>query len=250
MIILGDYHTHTKFSHGKGTILENALFARSKGIKEIAITDHGFNHITYGVNRKNIEQIKKEIENAKQISGVNVLFGVEANFTSLDGTVDLTPFDLEMLDIVLVGHHRFVKPVATNDWFNLFLPNMFSNFYKPSLSRIEKNTNVVLKALEKYPIDVLTHPGYKFPVNMKSIAKMAMQKGTYIEINGRKNVISDEDILWMAEEGVKFILNSDAHIPTAVGDVGKSISIVTRLAIPHEQIVNLDKLPEFKKIKR
>ena len=36
-----DYHTHTIFSHGKGTIADNVEAARSKGLKGIAITDHG-----------------------------------------------------------------------------------------------------------------------------------------------------------------------------------------------------------------
>ena len=33
MQILADYHTHTIYSHGKGTIEENVKVAISKGIK-------------------------------------------------------------------------------------------------------------------------------------------------------------------------------------------------------------------------
>ena len=44
MKLTADYHTHTIFSHGKGTILENALSAKEIGLKSIAITDHGFSH--------------------------------------------------------------------------------------------------------------------------------------------------------------------------------------------------------------
>ena len=54
MILLGDYHTHTKYSrhnHGKGSVLENASVASNKGLKQIAITDHGFSHRLYGVRR-------------------------------------------------------------------------------------------------------------------------------------------------------------------------------------------------------
>ena len=33
--ILYDYHTHTVFSHGKGSIEDNVLSARKLGLKEI-----------------------------------------------------------------------------------------------------------------------------------------------------------------------------------------------------------------------
>ena len=52
MILTGDYHTHTVFSHGKGTILENANEAKKIGLKEIAITDHGYGHHAFGIKQK------------------------------------------------------------------------------------------------------------------------------------------------------------------------------------------------------
>ena len=41
MKILDDYHTHTKYSHGVGTIEDNVKSAIKKNLKTIAITDHG-----------------------------------------------------------------------------------------------------------------------------------------------------------------------------------------------------------------
>ena len=96
MLLYGDYHTHTTYSrhkHGKGSVLENASVAADKGLKEIAITEHGFNHWAFGLRRKNIPQLQEDILNAKEVTGVNVLFGIEANLISLDGDIDIKEMD-------------------------------------------------------------------------------------------------------------------------------------------------------------
>lgn len=55
MILTGDYHTHTPYSHGKNTVLENAEAAKKLGLKAVGITDHGFNHIIFGLrDRKSV----------------------------------------------------------------------------------------------------------------------------------------------------------------------------------------------------
>ena len=53
----------------------------------------------------------------------------------------------------------------------------------------------------------------------------------------------------MAKAKVKFIINSDAHSKDRVGEVNNAINLITRLNIPHELVVNLDKLPSFKREK-
>ena len=61
MQILADYHTHTKYSHGKGTIEENVLEAISKGIKTIGISDHGYKHLAYGIKLNDIGISNKKL---------------------------------------------------------------------------------------------------------------------------------------------------------------------------------------------
>ena len=41
-----DYHTHTVFSHGKGTIEDNVKAAIDAGLKAVAISDHGPGHLS------------------------------------------------------------------------------------------------------------------------------------------------------------------------------------------------------------
>lgn len=88
-MITGDYHTHTTYSHGLGSILDNANEAKNKGLKELAITDHGSGHIFFGIDRNSLPKMREEVDEAQKITGVKVLLGVEANFTSTHGDVNV-----------------------------------------------------------------------------------------------------------------------------------------------------------------
>lgn len=247
MILLGDYHTHTKYSrknHGKGTVLENACVARDKGLRQIAITDHGFNHWMFGIKRKNIAELKEEVLNAREITGVDILLGVESNLISADGNIDVVEGDYDNLDILLMGFHRLVKMETIKDLFYINYANGLSIF-SPSKERISRNTTAFLKALDKYPIDVITHLNFGFPTDTLAVARMAKEKGSLIELNGKRINFTDKELEIMASEGVKFIVNSDAHSPDRVGEVNKALNLIFRLGLPLNQIVNIDKLPHF-----
>lgn len=248
MILYGDYHTHTIYSrnnHGKGTVLENASVAADKGLKQIAITDHGFNHEFFGIKRKNLPQLREDIMNAKEITGVDILLGVEANIISLDGDVDVKEEDYQNLDVFLMGYHKLVNMRSLKDKMLMNWANALS--FRPSKERINRNTTAFLKALDKYPIDVITHLNFGFQTDTIAVAKMAKQKGTYIELNGKKINFTEEEIEIMKAEGVKFIVNSDAHTPDRVGEVNKGMNIVYKYNIPISQVVNINKLPKFHK---
>ncbi len=248
MILFGDYHTHTKYSrrnHGKGTVLENASVAQDKGLKQIAITDHGFNHFAYGVRRRDIPAVKEDILNAREVTGVDILLGVEANLISDAGDVDVEEQDFEFLDILLMGYHKLVKFNHKRDYFNFLLANKFGSPYAPSRERLNRNTTAFLKALDKYPIDVITHLNYGCPTDTLAVARLAKEKGTLIELNGKRINFTDQELLIMANEGVKFIVNSDAHSPDRVGECNNALNLIFRLNLPISQIVNIDKLPRF-----
>lgn len=249
MILYGDYHTHTTYSrygHGKGTVLENASVAADKGLKQIAITDHGFNHEFYGIKRKNIPQLHEDIMNAKEITGVDILLGVESNLISVNGDVDVKEEDFEFLDILLMGYHKLVNMKSIKDKMLLNYANMFSNIFK-SKERVNRNTTAILKAIDKYPIDIITHLNYGFETDTMAVAKLAKQKGVYIELNGKRINFTDEEIEMMKAEGIKFIVDSDAHRPERVGEVNNGMNLIYRHNIPLSQVVNVDKLPKFHK---
>lgn len=244
MVLLGDYHTHTTYSHGTGSVLENALVAKQKGLKQIAITDHGFSHIMYGLKPKNMDKLKKDIEDAKKQTGVDILLGIEANFISLDGSIDLTNEQLKWFDIILTGFHYAGTPKSAKDFFQFFMPSLMP--FKPTVAQIEKNTDAVIRALEKYPIDVVTHPGYALAVNFERLSRCCKQTNTYFEMNGKRINFGDDELLKMQQDNVKLIINSDAHSPERVGECNHALNMVTKLNINKELLVNVDKLPIFK----
>ena len=49
MKLFADYHTHTKYSDGQGTPAQNIDAASKRGLKEVALTDHGPGSIGIGV---------------------------------------------------------------------------------------------------------------------------------------------------------------------------------------------------------
>ena len=140
MIIYGDYHTHTTYSHGKGSILDNAISAKQKGLKELAITDHGFSHRIYNVKRSDIENVITDCQKAEQATGVNILLGIEENLLSLDGKIGILKRDLDFLDIVNVGYHKMARSVSARDAIELFMPNNLKFYTK---RQIEKNTILI-----------------------------------------------------------------------------------------------------------
>ena len=250
MILTGDYHTHTPYSHGKNTIDENTAKAKEIGLKQIAITDHGFSHVVYGVRRREVAKYAAECKAAAEKYGVDVLVGIESNIRSLSGTADLTEKDYENFDVYLCGNHVYIWYKNVVDCFRYSYVNFFADRFKikPSQKRIERNTKAYINAIKKNPIDAVTHLNYICPANALEVAKCAADYGTYIELNSKKRHLTDEelnDILQKTE--ARFIINSDAHAAKRVGDTKLVEEQLQRLNFPMDRIDNIDgRYPNFR----
>lgn len=249
MILSADYHTHTPYSHGKNTVLENATVAKSKGLKEIAITDHGFNHILFGLKRKNLSDLRAEIIEAEKLTGVKVLLGMESNLISLDGETDMKKSDLQNFDIYLCGIHEVVRYKSFSDMYNIFVKNYSAYKFgkKPSDKVVANTTKAYINAIKNNPIDILTHINYKCYCNLEEVAKCCADYGTYIEINTKKRHVSAEELNLMASTGVRFVIDSDAHSSDRVGDMKIAEEILAEADISPDRIDNIEgRLPKFR----
>ncbi len=249
MILTADYHTHTPYSHGKNTVLENAQAAKKLNLKQIAITDHGFNHLLFGLKRKVLPDLRAEIEEAEKFTGVKVLMGMESNVISVGGETDMRLSDLQYFDIYLCGIHEVLKYKTFSDFYNIMVKNYVAYKFgkKPSDKVVETTTKAYINVIKNNPIDILTHINYKCYCNLVEVAKCCADYGTYIEINTKKRHISAEELNAMAETGVKFVIDSDAHSADRVGDLRIAEELLSEASVPLDRIENIDgRLPDFR----
>ena len=249
MILTADYHTHTTYSHGKNTVLENATAAKAAGLNEIGITDHGFNHILFGLKRKKLSDLRAEINDAERLTGIKVLMGMESNITSCDGATDMKKEDLKYFDLYLCGIHEVLRFKSLSDFCKICVKNYSAYKFavKPPNKVIANTTRTYIEAVKNNPIDVLTHINYKCFCDLVQVAKCCADYGTYIEINTKKRHVSAEELNAMAATGVRFVINSDAHSADRVGDTKIAEEILATAQIPLEQIDNIGgRLPKFR----
>lgn len=234
-----DHHTHTTFSHGKGSIEDNVKVAVQKGIKSIAITDHGPGHLTYGVKREELKIMRQEIERLKLLyPQIEILLGVEANTLRTAPYLDLTEEDKEQLDIVIAGYHFGILRAG-------MVPNYINKktglFGEEHSSLKVANTAMILNALYENDIEILTHPGDKGPFDVEDIAKACADTNTMIEINAKHKHLTVDEIKIAAKYDVKFVIGSDAHISENVGSFEGPLARALEAGLDPERIVNIEK---------
>jgi len=246
MHLYADYHTHTTYSHGTGSIKENIEVAIKKGLKEIAISDHGpasRSIVKLGVeDSATLLEIKREVDKYNRLyPEIKVLAGVEANIIGVDGRLDVPEFILKELDKVLVGFHLFIKPVSFRDGIEIILNNVIVDKLRINHGEIRfKNTEILINTLNNYDnIDIITHPGYKVDIDTKTLAKVAVEKEVALEINSSHGYMREEYIKVALEEGAKFTLGSDAHSPDKVGDVETAMLVAQHSGLTTKDIINV-----------
>jgi putative hydrolase len=225
MKYLSDLHTHTIVSgHAYSTLLENIDFCSKNGIKILGTSDHGSKmpgapHYWYFGNLKTLPRI---------INDVIILKGCEANILDVDGNLDIPNQSTTHLDYMIASFH---EPI-----------------FDMNLSKEEK-TLAVLNTIDKNEkVEILGHLGNpNYELDYEAVVKKAKEKNIMIEINNSSLMGSSrkgsetncETIARLCKEhGTKVILNSDAHINSAIGNFEKGLELFRKIDMPENLIMN------------
>jgi DNA polymerase (family 10) len=196
----GDLQVHSENSDGTATIEEMARGAKAFGLDYIAITDHTKSlTIAGGLEEQEL------LDQADRISQLNDKLGKEFRILSSaevnilkDGSLDISNSVLDKLDIVGAAIH--------------------SHFNLP----IETQTERLIKAANNPSVDILFHPTGRlinkrigYPIDIDRVINVAKDTKTVLEIDAHYDRLDlkDEHIRRAIKEGVKLVIDSDAHHP-------------------------------------
>lgn len=223
MKLKADLHTHTIASgHAYSTVKEMVGAAEEKGLQMIAITDHG----PQMPGAPGLDHFWNTLIWPREVNGVQVLRGVEANILDTEGRLDVPDEILERLDIVLAGFHGLTGYQGAT---------------------VEENTEAMVAVLQNPFVHIITHPGNpQYPIDYERVVRAAKEYGKALEINNSTFMgirpQSYEPCLKIAtfarEYGAFVAVNSDAHICYQVGDCPLALEIIHKAGNERSNVLN------------
>lgn len=218
-----DIHTHTIASgHAYGTIREMAAAASEQGLDLLGISEHGPGipgtcHPFYFCNLTVVP---------RRLYGVEVLHGCEANVMD-DGSLSLPPRFLKYLDYVIAGIHLLCYHDAGP----------------------EKNTDNVISCMKQEKVFFISHPDSdRMPVQYDRLVQAAKEYHVALEVNNSSLLRPDsrpgcvenyrEMLALCRQYRAPIVVNSDAHDPSAVGQLDAALALLNEVGFDRELILN------------
>jgi putative hydrolase len=232
----GDLQMHSVWSDGTQTLEEIVQTAIARGYSYCAVTDHSYGlPIARGVSMTDLAVQHLEIDRLNEVyrKRLRLLKGIEANIRA-DGSIDMEPVELRMLEIIVAAPHSSLRSAADQ-------------------------TARLVRAVTTPGVHILGHPRGRMygtrpgvTADWKAVFAAAVRAGVAIEIDGdpaRQDV--DYDLAGLAvTAGCLFALDSDAHGPLDFQYAETAIAHARLAGVPAERVINcwpLDRLLEWAK---
>lgn len=242
MEYFGDYHTHSDYSDGSQKVHEIVDAARERGLQEVAISDHGPLAAVIGVKSADTYLVIKDGVEAvnENETDIRVLMGAEANIRDINGTLDIPAEIIERLDILIAGLHPYTLPTTWADGLHIWVQNSLRHLGKVQRTKaVNANTKACVETAYQNPqLDILAHPGLFFTVDTAEVARACANNEVLFEINCGHKHPGISDIMEAEKTGVEFIINSDSHFSSTVGDLNYGTHVISRLSLDPERVAN------------
>lgn len=234
--IRGDFHVHSYWSDGTGSIEDIAKAARSRGYEYVCVTDHSESlKVAGGLSEKDVIKKCGEIDRVnKKIKGIRVLSGVEVDILQ-DGTLDYKKSVLDRFDVVVAAIHSGFKQSK------------------------EKLTGRIVKAMETGRVHIVAHPtgrlkGARDPyeLDFDRIFKAARETKTCLEINAYPDRLDLDDVNSRSAKGadVRLAIGTDSHLIDQMGYMIFGVSVARRAWLEKADLLNTVSLGELLKLLR
>ena len=232
--IQGDLHMHTTATDGRADAWTMARAARDSGLSYIAITDHSRAlAMANGLDERRAlahAEAVRALNSRDDLHGLVVLAGIECDILA-DGRLDLATDCLAQLDIVIASVHSAMNQDEA------------------------AMTDRLLAAIECPWVDVIAHPTGRLimkrepaRINVDRVLDAAVAHGVALEINSQPDRLDlDETLARRARgRGVKLIVDSDAHSPTALGNLRWGVTVARRAWLEPADLLNTQPIGRFR----
>jgi len=230
----GDLQMHSTWSDGSQSLEEIVEAGTARGYSYCAVTDHSYGlPIAGGVPMRDLQRQHKEIDalNRRNKGRFRLFKGIEANIRA-DGSVDMEPSELAMLEVVVAAPHSALR--SAND-----------------------QTARMVAAVNTRGVHILGHPRGRMYGSRPGVAadwdrvfEAAAERRVAVEIDGdpsRQDV--DYDLARRAiDAGCLFALDSDAHSTGELRYAETAIAHARLAGVPADRVVNcwpVDRLAEW-----
>ena len=161
--------------------------------------------------------------------------GMECNILDDTGKIDMPDDMVQYFDYILAGYHYGSRPTS----FRSILHHIDNLLFSGKLFSKKYNTRALVKAMHKYDIKYITHPGDKGVIDIVEVAQAAVKTNTGLEINGHHDRLSASMIKAISHMDIDFYIGSDAHKPENVANFEVAYKIVEESGLDPGRIVNL-----------
>lgn len=208
--VVTDFHMHSTWTDGKGTVEQNVQAAREFGLKQIAITDHIRRTSDYYPDYlKAIEKFNASMDEFE------VFHGFEAKVNNFNGDLDVSEENLARAQVRIISVHRF--PIGRK----LIAAKAFT----PDTSQ-DIELELSIAAIKKGGFDIMGHPGGMSLTShgvfskdrFEEIVVACVDNDIAFDFNGAYHTTCAEDLLDLLEKyDPKLCVASDAHRPEHIG---------------------------------